>query len=63
MNRYLDISSLLPILKWFRLIAYQVGEMTGNEIRPFLKSRIMIPIRLCSLLIHSPGICMLGPIE
>ena len=41
----------------------KVGEMTGNEIRPFLKSRIMIPLRLCSLLIHSPGICMPGPIE
>ena len=41
----------------------QVGEMTGNEIRPFLKSRIRIPIRLCSLPIHSPGICMLRPIK
>ena len=41
----------------------QVGEMTGNEIWPFLKSRIMIPIRLCSLAIHSPGICMLRPIK
>ena len=42
---------------------YQVGDMTGNEIRPFLRSRIMIPIRLCSLAIHSPGICMLRPIK
>ena len=41
----------------------QVGEMKRNEIQPFLMSRIMIPIRLCSLPIHSPGICMLGPIE
>ena len=37
--------------------------MTGNEIRPFLKSRIRIPIRHCSLTIHSPGICMLRPIK
>ena len=41
----------------------QLGEMKGNEIRLFLMSRIMIPIQLCSLPIHSPGICMLGPIE
>ena len=37
--------------------------MTGNEIQPFLKSRIRIPIQLCSLPIHSPGICMLRPIK
>ena len=42
---------------------HQVGEMMGNEIRPFLKSRIRIPIRLCYLAIHSPGICMLRPIK
>ena len=40
-----------------------VGEMMGNERRPFLKSRIRILIRLCSLPIHSPGICMLRPIK
>ena len=37
----------------------QVGETTGNEIRPFLQSRIIIPIRLCSLPIHSPCLCLL----
>ena len=37
--------------------------MTGNELRPFLKSRITIQIWLCSLSIHSPGICMLEPIK
>ena len=41
----------------------QVGETTGNEIRPFLKSRIRIPIRLCSLPIHSPCLCLLLAIE
>ena len=34
----------------------QLGEMKGNEIRLFLMSRIMIPIRLSSLHIHSPAI-------
>ena len=38
----------------------QVGEM---EIRLFLMGRIMIPMQLCSLPIHSPGICMLGTNE
>ena len=32
--------------------------MTGNEIWQFLKSLIRIPIPLCSLPIHSPGIYM-----
>ena len=41
----------------------QVGVMKGNEIRPFLMSHIMIPIRLYSIPIHSSGICMLGPDE
>ena len=36
----------------------QVGEMKGNEIRLFLVRRIRIPIQLCSLHIHSPGICI-----
>ena len=42
---------------------YQVRKMKGIEIRLFLIGRIMIPIRLCSLPIHSPGICLLGPNE
>ena len=42
-----------------RLSVDQVGEMTGNEIRSFLQSRIMIPIRLCSLPIHSPCLSLL----
>ena len=37
--------------------------MTGNEIWPFLKSRIRIPMWLCYLPIHSPGICILRPIK
>ena len=32
------------------------GQMKGQEIRLFLMSRIMIPIWLCSLPIHSPGL-------
>ena len=43
--------------------SYQVGETTGNEIRPILMSRIMIPIRLCSLPLHSPCLCLLLAIE
>ena len=53
-------------LKWFPFapdLHIQDGEMKGNEIRLFLMIRIMIPIRLCSLPIHSAGICMLGAIE
>ena len=50
-------------LQVFLLTNVQVGEMTGNEIRPFLRSLIMIPIRLRSLAMHSPGICMLRPIK
>ena len=41
----------------------QVGEMKGKDTRLFIMSRIRIPIRLCFLPIHSPSICMLGPIE
>ena len=43
----------------FDVSTKQVGEMTGNEKRPFLQSRIMIPIRLCSLPIHSPCLSLL----
>ena len=42
---------------------WQVGEMKTNKIRPYSISQIMMPIRLSSLPIHSPGICMLGPNE
>ena len=37
----------------------QVGERTTNVIRRHLISRIRIPIRLCFLHVHSPGICLL----
>ena len=32
----------------------QVGEMMGNEIRPFLESRIKIPTQLCSSTLLTP---------
>ena len=38
---------------------YQVGEMKRNKIQLHLIGRIMIPIRLCSLPLHSPCICFL----
>ena len=41
----------------------QVGEIKTNKIWLHLISRIMIPNRLSSLPIHSPGICLLGPNE
>ena len=44
-----------------RVVPNQVGEMKGHEIWLPLMSSISIPIRLCSLPIHSPGICMPGP--
>ena len=37
--------------------------MRGNDTRLFIMSRIMIPIRLCSLPVNSPGIYMLEPTE
>ena len=37
--------------------------MKGNDTQLFIMTRIMILIRLCSLPIHSPCICMLEPIE
>ena len=37
--------------------------MKGNEIRPFLVSRIRILIRLCSLNLHSPCLCFQLAIE
>ena len=40
-----------------KVVLSTVREMKGKEIRLFIMSRIMIPIRLCSLPIHSPGIC------
>ena len=41
----------------------QVGEMKANKIQLHCISRIRILIRLCSLPIHSPCICMLRPTE
>ena len=41
----------------------QVGERKGNEIRRFLMSRIMILIRLFSLTLHFPCLCLILVIE
>ena len=62
-KRYYYNNSLFNIDLYNKDRLEQVGEMKGKETRLFIMSRIRIAIRLCSLPIHSPGICMLGPIE
>ena len=64
-NIYIEIYIYIYIYNIYIIYIYnyQVGEMKGIEIRLLFMGRIMIPIRLCFLPIHSSGICMLGPNE
>ena len=58
-----DKKGITKMIETIILDIQQVGEMKGNEIRLLLMISIMIPIQLCFLPIHSPGICMPGPNE
>ena len=71
-TKYLRYFQIITNCFWKGVIIYQnnlqlyhiqVGEMKGKETRLFIMSRIRIPIWLCSLPIHSPGICMLDPLS
>ena len=52
----------VPVVYWGDLIG-QVGDITLFLLRCMILSRSRLPMRLCSLPTHSPGICMLEPIE
>ena len=49
------------VSSWFML--HQVGDITLFLLRCMILSRSRLPMRLCSLPTHSPGICILVPIE